>query len=91
MDFGIGPDHQAPARCRPSRRSRAGAALAIAVLLFLGLDVFGLFSSGVDAMMLGRDMNIAHSAHLGGALAGLVVALPVWWRQRQKRSSARSA
>ncbi|MEZ4319408.1 MAG: rhomboid family intramembrane serine protease [Myxococcota bacterium] len=54
----------------------------LAVLAFIVLDVLGLFVSGVDGLLMGRDVRIAHSAHLGGAVAGLVVGLPVWWRNR---------
>ena len=54
----------------------------VAVLAFLGLDFLGLFSGGVDAMLFGPDIRIAHSAHLGGAVLGLVVALPLWLRIR---------
>ncbi len=53
----------------------------LAVLLFLGIDLLGLFSGGVDGMLFG-GRRVAHSAHLGGAVAGLVVGLPIWWRRR---------
>ncbi|MCB9676952.1 MAG: rhomboid family intramembrane serine protease [Alphaproteobacteria bacterium] len=55
----------------------------LAVLLFIGLDALGLLWTGVDGMLGG--VPIAHSAHLGGALAGLVVGFPVWRRIRASR------
>lgn len=46
-----------------------------AVVLYVGLDLLGLFD--------GRS-SIAHAAHLGGALTGLVYGL-VWGRARLRR------
>lgn len=45
----------------------------LAVLLFIGSDVLGLFGTSPFGM---GDQGIAHAAHLGGALVGLGAGLP---------------
>jgi membrane associated rhomboid family serine protease len=49
----------------------------LAAVLFVVFDVLGLFVSNVDAFIVGPSVQIAHSAHLGGAVAGLVIGLAV--------------
>lgn len=58
----------------------------LAVILFIGLDVLGLFGSSP----LDGDQAVAHAAHLGGAVAGLAVAVWGWVRMRQAAARRRS-
>ncbi len=50
---------------------------ALAAVLFVLFDITGVFVSSVDAFIVGPSVQIAHFAHLGGAVAGLVLALAV--------------
>jgi rhomboid-like protein len=50
-----------------------------AALIFIGLDIWGLF-----AQVEGGGLPIGHGAHLGGALAGIVFYLAVGRRLRHR-------
>ncbi|MCA9570081.1 MAG: rhomboid family intramembrane serine protease [Myxococcales bacterium] len=50
----------------------------MAVLVFIGLDTFGMLGGGMGA-------NVAYAAHLGGAFFGLAVGLPRFLRARSGR------
>lgn len=58
----------------------------MAAVLFLALDVLGVFGTEVALLAEGQDAGVAHAAHLGGALVGLVAGLAL-----RPRAEARPA
>ncbi len=53
----------------------------LGALLFIGLDVWGLF-----AQAGGGGLPIGHGAHLGGALTGFIFYLIFFWRKKTQWS-----